>query len=81
MVRPSHIRRCLAARDESRDGGRLLRRAERRAFRRRSKRRLLPADTEKGCLPKWHRLKLDRDIARRHGLHVDDLVEDVTELI
>ena len=22
----------------------------------------------KGCLPKWHRMKLDRDIARRHGL-------------
>jgi hypothetical protein len=37
----------------------------------------------KGCLPKWHRLKLDRDIARRHGLRFDngDIVEDVTELI
>ena len=23
----------------------------------------------KGCLPKWHRRKLDQDIARRHGLH------------
>jgi hypothetical protein len=22
-----------------------------------------------GCLPKWQRMKLDRDIARRHGLH------------
>jgi hypothetical protein len=21
-----------------------------------------------GCLPKWHRSKLDQDIARRHGL-------------
>lgn len=36
-----------------------------------------------GCLPKWHRRKLDSDIARRHGLRVDpvDLVEDVTDLI
>jgi hypothetical protein len=25
----------------------------------------------KGCLPKWHRLKLDRDIARRHGLRIE----------
>ena len=38
---------------------------------------------EKGCLPKWHRLKLDRDIARRHGLRFDNVAvaEDVTELI
>ena len=38
---------------------------------------------EKGCLPKWHRLKLDRDIARRHGLRFDNIAvaEDVTELI
>lgn len=38
---------------------------------------------EKGCLPKWHRWKLDRDIARRHGLRFDnvDATEDVTELI
>jgi hypothetical protein len=38
---------------------------------------------EKGCLPKWHRLKLDRDIARRHGLPFDHVAtsEDVTDLI
>jgi hypothetical protein len=38
---------------------------------------------QQGCLPKWHRNKLDRDIARRHGvvLHELDLVEDVTGLI
>ena len=37
----------------------------------------------KGCLPKWHRLKLDQDIARRHGLRFDNLgfAEDVTGLI
>jgi hypothetical protein len=37
---------------------------------------------QKGCLPKWHRAKLDRDIARRHGLRVDEseLSEDGTEL-
>lgn len=36
-----------------------------------------------GALPKWHRAKLDRDIARRHGLQFDGptLSEDVTELI
>ena len=36
---------------------------------------------EKGCLPKWHRLKLDRDIGRRHGLiearEAADSVEDL----
>jgi hypothetical protein len=38
---------------------------------------------QQGCLPKWHRNKLDRDIARRHGLILQgpDLVEDVTGLI
>jgi hypothetical protein len=38
---------------------------------------------EQGCLPKWHRLKLDRDIARRHGLRFDDvtIAEDVAGLI
>jgi len=38
---------------------------------------------QQGCLPKWHRCKLDRDIARRHGLTLQgpDLVEDVTGLI
>src|SRR3954468_6883329 len=39
--------------------------------------------TAKGCLPKWHRSKLDRDIAHRHGLRFDDVpvVEDPTDLI
>jgi hypothetical protein len=37
----------------------------------------------KGSLPKWHRSKLDRDIARRHGLQVPglQLVEDAADLI
>ena len=37
----------------------------------------------KGCLPKWHRFKLDRDIARRNGLRVDTVAisEDATDLI
>jgi hypothetical protein len=36
-----------------------------------------------GCLPKWHRFKLDQDIARRHGLPNNEILadEDVTELI
>jgi hypothetical protein len=39
---------------------------------------------ENGCLPKWHRDKLDRDVARRHGLPCDNVAsaaEDVSELI
>jgi len=38
---------------------------------------------ERGCLPKWHRFKLDQDIARRHGLAMERmlLAEDVAELI
>jgi hypothetical protein len=38
---------------------------------------------QKNCLPKWHRFKLDRDIARRHGLRFEDVVvtEDATDLI
>jgi hypothetical protein len=38
---------------------------------------------EKHCIPKWHRLKLDRDIARRHGLHFENVaaIEDATDLI
>ena len=40
-----------------------------------------PPTRVKGCLPKWHRLKLDCDIARRHGLQVAELVEDAAELI
>jgi hypothetical protein len=34
-----------------------------------------------GCLPKWHRAKLDRDIARRHNIESPNLIEDVTGLI
>ncbi len=36
-----------------------------------------------GILPKWHRKKLDRDIAHRHGLWTDGepLFEDATKLI
>jgi hypothetical protein len=34
-----------------------------------------------GCLPKWHRGKVDRAIARRHGLQVPPIAEDLTELI
>jgi hypothetical protein len=39
--------------------------------------------TQRGCTPKWHRLKLDNDIARRHGLPVEggNLTEDIAELI
>jgi hypothetical protein len=38
---------------------------------------------QKGCMPKWHRRKLDQDIARRHGLPLDlpIIPENVTELI
>jgi hypothetical protein len=38
---------------------------------------------ERGCLPKWHRLKLDRDIARRHGISLDNvaITEDIAGLI
>jgi hypothetical protein len=38
---------------------------------------------EPGCAAKWSRLKLDQDIARRHGLcfHPQLLPEDVSELI
>jgi hypothetical protein len=37
----------------------------------------------KGSLPKWHRTKLDRDIARRHGLQAQgpQLAEDAADLI
>lgn len=36
-----------------------------------------------GCLPKWHRLKLDQDIARRHGLRSGGAcpAEDIAGLI
>jgi hypothetical protein len=35
-----------------------------------------------GCLPKWHRGKLDKDIARRHGLQpTEEVAEDVVGLI
>jgi hypothetical protein len=54
------------------------------AFLAKVQRRVYSAELrEKGCLPKWHRLKLDRDIARRHGVPFDNVpvVEDATELI
>jgi len=37
----------------------------------------------KGCLPKWHRHRLDSDVARRHGLQAASmhLVEDAADLI
>jgi hypothetical protein len=37
----------------------------------------------KGSLPKWHRAKLDRDIARRHGLLFEGpaIIENISELI
>lgn len=38
----------------------------------------------KGSLPKWHRWKLDRDKARRHGLQLQDnpsVTEDAADLI
>jgi hypothetical protein len=36
-----------------------------------------------GCLPKWHRSRLDEAIARRHGLQIDSsrLTEEVEDLI
>jgi hypothetical protein len=36
-----------------------------------------------GILPKWHRAKLDQDIARRHGLQSDgvSLIDDLAVLI
>jgi hypothetical protein len=36
---------------------------------------------QKGCSPKWHRAKLDRDIARRHNIEDLIVVEDATDLI
>jgi hypothetical protein len=38
---------------------------------------------ERGCLPKWHRFKLDHDIARRHGLQVHGpaLAENIEDQI
>lgn len=37
----------------------------------------------KGALPKWHRAKLDRDVARRHGLRCDEpvLAENAEDLV
>jgi hypothetical protein len=43
-----------------------------------------PPCRQRGMLPKWHRHKLDEDIARRHGLLVAPsqlLAEDAVELI
>lgn len=38
---------------------------------------------ERGCLPKWHRERLNQDIARRHGLAMDSmpLRESVEHLV
>ena len=36
---------------------------------------------QRGCLPKWHRTKLERDIGRRHNLEDTTAVEDVTGLL
>jgi hypothetical protein len=37
----------------------------------------------KGALPKWHRAKLDQDVARRHGLRCDVpvLAENAEDLV
>lgn len=35
----------------------------------------------RGCLPKWHRHKLDDAIARRHHLALPALSESIEELI
>jgi hypothetical protein len=54
------------------------------AFLAKVRQRIYSAPTRaKGCLPKWHRWNLDRDIARRHGLqfNISDIAEDVMELI
>jgi hypothetical protein len=42
-----------------------------------------PPTVQKGIRPKWHRSKLDRDIAHRHGLMFDlpKLPNDASELI
>lgn len=36
-----------------------------------------------GALPKWHRAKLERDIAQRHGLAIElaPLIENIENLI
>jgi hypothetical protein len=41
-----------------------------------------PPAKRPGMQDKWHRHKLDQDVARRHGIRLDKLViEDVMELI
>ena len=45
------------------------------AFLAKVQRNIYPAPMrQKGCLPKWHRLKLEHDIARRHGSGFDRVV-------
>jgi hypothetical protein len=52
------------------------------AFLDKVKRRVYSAPTRtEGCRPKWHRSKLEQDIARRHGLQRPAIAEDVTALI
>lgn len=38
---------------------------------------------EKGCQPKWHRLRLDHDVARNHGLMLEAPrpAEDISDLL
>jgi hypothetical protein len=53
------------------------------AFLAKEKRGIYPSPIRcKGSLPKWHRLKLDSAIARRHGLQPErPEIEDATALI
>ncbi|MGH1574872.1 hypothetical protein ACRAWG_34830 [Methylobacterium sp. P31] len=42
-----------------------------------------PPRRQPGCLPKWHRERLEQDIARRHGFAIDalPLAERIEDLI
>jgi hypothetical protein len=54
------------------------------SFLSKAKRGIYPSPSQQcGVLPKWHRLKLDEAIARRHGLQVsaNKFAEDAAELI
>ncbi|GJD36780.1 hypothetical protein QO012_001482 [Methylobacterium aerolatum] len=54
------------------------------AFRRKVERGIYsPPRVAAGCLPKWHRGRLEQDIARRHGLAISPLplAESVEDLI
>ena len=72
----------LADRDARRNRCGLLRRAERRELPEESREGIYPQPAlQQGCLPKSHRAKLDREIARRHKIEGPTIVEDVTDLI